>query len=285
MSRRSAGSWALSPPEPWPELEVLVPSYGREAELAVTLSGLAAQDGPGFSVVISDQSDGAPAWEHPAVAAMTRVLEAQGRPVRLEQHLPRRGLAEQRDFLLSLATAELVLFLDNDVWLEPGMLTRMTAAIRQEGCGFVGAAVQGMSFLDDVRPGEQEPFELWDGPVLPERIRRSDERFARWQLHNAANLTHIAAELGIPDGGWRLYKIAWAGGCVLYRRDALLDCGGFEFWRELPPGHAGEDVVAQLKVMERYGGAGILPSGAVHLESPTTVTDRSTEAADVVLRE
>ena len=72
---------------------------------------------------------------------------------------------------------------------------------------------------------------------------------------------------------------------MLYRRDALLDCGGFEFWRELPPGHAGEDVVAQLKVMERYGGAGILPSGAVHLESPTTVTDRSTEASDVILRE
>jgi hypothetical protein len=34
--------------------------------------------------------------------------------------------------------------------------------------------------------------------------------------------------------------------------------------------------------MERYGGAGILPSGAVHLESPTTVPDRSTDAADVV---
>ncbi len=285
MSRRSAGSWAVPPPDSGPELDVLVPSYGREAELAVTLSGLASQDGPAFSVAISDQSDGAPAWEHPAVAAMTRVLEAQGRPVRLERHLPRRGLAEQRDFLLGLATAEFVLFLDNDVWLEPGMLARMTAAIRQEDCGFIGAAVQGMSFLDDVRPGEQEPFELWDGPVVPERIRRSDERFARWQLHNAANLTHIAAELGIADGGWRLYKIAWAGGCVLYRRDALLDCGGFEFWRELPPGHAGEDVVAQLKVMERYGGAGILPSGAVHLESPTTVTDRSTEASDVVLRE
>jgi hypothetical protein len=35
--------------------------------------------------------------------------------------------------------------------------------------------------------------------------------------------------------------------------------------------------------MERYGAAGILPSGAVHLESPTTVTDRRVEAYDVVL--
>jgi hypothetical protein len=37
--------------------------------------------------------------------------------------------------------------------------------------------------------------------------------------------------------------------------------------------------------MERYGAAGILPSGAVHLESPTTVTDRRVEAYDVVLAE
>lgn len=43
--------------------------------------------------------------------------------------------------------------------------------------------------------------------------------------------------------------------------------------------------MAQWQVMERYGGAGILPSGAVHLESPTTVTDRRVEAYDVVLKE
>jgi hypothetical protein len=35
--------------------------------------------------------------------------------------------------------------------------------------------------------------------------------------------------------------------------------------------------------MEEFGGAGILPSGAVHLESPTTVTERRVEAFDVVL--
>ena len=37
--------------------------------------------------------------------------------------------------------------------------------------------------------------------------------------------------------------------------------------------------------MARYGGAGILPSGAYHLESPTTVTERDVEAWEVVLAE
>src|SRR5205823_9405493 len=45
------------------------------AELAVPLSGLAAQGEP-FGVVISDQSDGRPAWTQLAVAALVRVAGA-----------------------------------------------------------------------------------------------------------------------------------------------------------------------------------------------------------------
>jgi hypothetical protein len=37
--------------------------------------------------------------------------------------------------------------------------------------------------------------------------------------------------------------------------------------------------------MEKHGAAGILPAGAVHLESPSTVTDRRVEAFDLVLRD
>jgi len=77
--------------------------------------------------------------------------------------------------------------------------------------------------------------------------------------------------------------VAWIGGCVLYDRERLVELGGFGFWRSVPPAHAGEDVVAQLRVMERYGGAGLLPSRAYHLELPTTVTDRRAECYDYVL--
>jgi hypothetical protein len=34
--------------------------------------------------------------------------------------------------------------------------------------------------------------------------------------------------------------------------------------------------------MERYGGAGLLPSGAVHLEAPTTIAERPLDAYEVV---
>ena len=34
--------------------------------------------------------------------------------------------------------------------------------------------------------------------------------------------------------------------------------------------------------MERFGGAGILPSGAVHLEAPTTIPHREYEATQLL---
>ncbi|SDI03367.1 Glycosyltransferase like family 2 [Arthrobacter subterraneus] len=283
MSRRWSGEWGRNAPAGEPSLEVLVPSYNRAAELAVTLSGLAAQDGPDFAVILSDQSDAEPVWDEPAVAAMIRVLRVQGRAVTLERNLPRRGVAQQRQFLLERSSAPEVLFLDNDVWLEPGMIARMHAALRDAGCGLVGAAVQGLSYLDDRREHERHSLEFWEHGVHPEQVRPDRPSFERWPLHNAANLTHTAAELDLAPGDWRLYKVAWVGGCVLFNRAALVECGGFDFWDRLPPNHAGEDVTAQWRVMERFGGAGILPSGAVHLESPTTVPDRATDAAGVVL--
>ena len=282
ISRRWSGDWARKSAGPAPVVDVLVPTANRPAELAVTLAGLAAQDDPPFRITLSDQSEGSPDWAAPATAAMVRVLEAQGREVRLRRNLPRRGLAQQRDSLLQTATAPEVLFLDDDVWLEPGSLARLHRALGELECGFVGSAVQGLSFIDQVRPQERTTFELWSGPVLPEGIGRDSPAFARWPLHNAANLVHEASEYSLAPDDYLAYKVAWVGGCVLFDRQKLVTSGGFGFWRDLPVNHAGEDVVAQWRVMGMFGGAGILPSGAVHLESPTTVTDRDVEAIDLI---
>ncbi|PPH24447.1 glycosyltransferase family A protein [Rathayibacter toxicus] len=283
-SRRWSGVWGTAPTLEPPQVDVLVPTAGRRTELAVTLAGLAAQDDPRFRVIVSDQSDDAVTERDPTVLAMLRVLAAQGRAPLVRRNLPRRGLAQQRQYLLSLSSAPAVLFLDDDVWLEPGTLARMHDALDRLDCGFVGSAVQGLSHLNDVRPHEQG-YELWGERATPERIRRGTAQFERWRLHNAANLTHVAAGLELAEGEWRAYRIAWLGACVLYRRDALVASGGFDFWTQLPPEHSGEDVAAQWRVMERFGGAGLLPSGAVHLETPTTVTDRNIDAFDRLFAE
>jgi glycosyltransferase involved in cell wall biosynthesis len=263
-------------------VDILIPTKDRPAALAVTLSGLAAQTVGGFRVIVSDQSERAPVWHSGEVRGAIRILDHRGSSVDLGAHRPPRGMAEQRAHLLGRSGAPYVLFLDDDVWLEPTALERLCLAMGELRCGFVGAAVQGLSHIRDVRPHEHVAYEEWKDGVLPECVRRGEPEWDRWRLHNAANLLHIARDNGLHGLDWRAYKVAWAGGCVLYDRQKLVECGGFDFWERMPADHAGEDVAAQLRVMERYGGAGIIPSGAFHLEVPTTVADREAECYDYV---
>jgi glycosyltransferase involved in cell wall biosynthesis len=260
-----------------PLVDVLIPTCDRPAALAVTLAGLIGQTLRSFRVVVSDQSEPEPAFDAREVIAAVRVLRARGNDVALHRHLPRRGLAEQRQFLLDQVTAPHCLFIDDDVILEPDLLERMHRTIVQERCGLVGCGLIGLSYVDDVRP-EQQFVEPWEGPVEPELVMPGGPAWHRVRLHSAANLYHVGRRLDLPPGTTLRYKLAWAGGCALYETAALRDAGGFSFWRSLPPVHAGEDVLAQLRVMARRGGCGILPSGAYHQELPTTVADRQVDA-------
>jgi GT2 family glycosyltransferase len=258
-------------------LDVLVPTYRRPAALAVLLTSLMAQTWRDFRIVISDQTEDDDPLAAGEVQAIVRVLRAQGREVELHRHLPRRGMAEQRQFLLDQVTAPLCLFLDDDLILEPDLVERLVATIEEERCGFVGSGLIGLSFADDVRPHEQQ-LERWEGPVQPEQVLPGSSAWWRHRLHNAANLHHVAQRLGLRRGERRRYRVAWIGGCVLYDTAALRDAGGFGFWRDLPPEHAGEDVLAQLRVMAARGGCGILPAGAYHQELETTLPDRPVDA-------
>jgi GT2 family glycosyltransferase len=269
-------------------VDVLIPTCGRPAALAVTLTALAAQSGPSLRIVVSDQSDhvdqseSVAGSEAPEVLAVLRYLRARGVAVEVRRHLPRRGMAEQRAFLLSLARAPCCLFLDDDVILEPGLVARLHAALLAQGCGFVGSAVHGLSYLGQERPA-QEAIEFWEGPVQPELLRPGSKAWGRHHLHSAANLFHLQSRM--RAGADRLYRVAWIGGCVLFDTAKLRDCGGFDFWRDLPVEHCGEDVLAQLRVMARYGGCGLLPSGAYHMELPTTVTAREVDAPYLLCRD
>lgn len=265
---------------PDPAVDVLIPTAGRVAALAATLAGLSAQTVP-VRVVVSDRSaDGAAAGAC-EVRSVAAVMGRRGSPVELVRHPVRRGPAEHRHALLGRARAPHVLLLDDDVLLEPDAVERLHRAILRAGCGFVGFGPIGMSHRDDERPAEQV-LEVWRGPVTPELVTPDGPGWDRHRLHGAANLLHAAAALGLGPGDDVLYRVAWIGGCVMYDRRALLEAGGFGFWSELPAVHRGEDVLAQLRVMARSGGAGLLPSGAYHLEPPTTVPDRRADAPRVL---
>jgi len=268
-----------------PTLDVLIPTCDRPAALAVTLTSLCAQSrvapgGAPFRVVVSDQGD-VPVAGAGELRGVLRVLRAHGHVVELHRHLPRRGLAEHRQYLLAQCRAEHALCLDDDLLLEPWVVGQMSDALTHEGCGFVGSAVHGLSAVGDVRP-HQQGVELWHGRVEPERVEPGSPAWRRHELHNAANLWHVQSSLGLTPERTRRYKVAWVGGCVLYDVAKLRAVGGFEFWTELPREHCGEDVLAQLRVMARFGGCGLMPSGVYHLELPTTVPVRDVDAPRVL---
>lgn len=227
-------------------VDILIPTYRRPAALAVTLTSLISQTCRDFRIVISDQTEDSDSVATGEVQAVLRVLRAHGHAVETFKHLPRRGIAEQRQFLLDQAKATYSLFLDDDLILEPDVVERMLIAIQEEGCGFVGCAMIGLSFINDVRPHEQK-IEFWEGPVQPETVKSGTPQWERWRLHNAANIYHVQQSLSLTPERQRKYRVAWVAACVIYDTAKLQNVGGFSFWQELPSEHCGEDVLVQLR--------------------------------------
>lgn len=262
-------------------VDVLIPTCGRKTGLAVVLTSLLGQTFADFDVVISDQTEEAGAYlDSIEIQTLVRALRWRGHQVALHRHLPRRGMAEQRQFLLDQSRAPYVHFLDDDVLLDPPVMERMLRVLRAEGCGFVGCPATGLEHLHDIRPHQQH-IEVWDGPVRPELFSAETIPWDRHKVNNAANPLHLECRLA-RDGQVVRYKVAWVGGAnVLFDRAKLLDVGGFSWWERLPPQHAGEEAVVQFLLLRKHGGCGILPSGTYHLGLPTNVADRRRNATEL----
>lgn len=263
-------------------IDVLVPTYRRKTGLAMVLASLLGQTCRDFDVIVSDQTPEDEEYlSSPEIRTAVAALEWHGHGVTLHRHVPRRGLAEHRDFLLSCSSARYVHFLYDDVLLAPRVLERMATVLREEQCGFVGAAAVGMDFLGDERPHQQQ-IELWEGRVEPEPFAGEAIPWNRHVVNNAANPQHLERKL-VRNGETVRYKVAWVGGAnVLFDREKLLSVGGFGWWKKLPPEHAGEEVLAQLLLLRKYGGCGVLPSGTYHMGLPTTISDRSRNATELL---
>lgn len=254
-------------------VDVLVPTRDRPAALAATLACLLGQTHRPLRVVVADQGD-TDCLESAEVRAVVRTLRVRGVPVEVFRNLPRRGLAHQRQVLLDRANAPYALFLDDDILVEPDLVARLVAMLAAQGCGFVGCYPNAPSGVTSTEPIDQLPkdvvFQPWAGQVHPEAVLPDSRAWQRYRLHFAAHLHRLCERLGINKQNPMLYRIAWIGGCFLVDVGKLHVVGGFDFWTDLPAEHSGEDVVAQLRLMARFGGAGLAPSGAWHQEVPTT---------------
>ncbi len=248
-------------------VDILLPTCNRLESLIYTLSGVAAQSLQDLHVIVADQSE-QPCASSPVIQALCRIIEARGGSIAWHTRPQIHGIAEQRDFLLKQAKADYVLYLDDDVFMEPWVVAKLLEVLQEEGGAFVGAFPAGLTYRDDIRP-QQQLVEYWEGPVEPEAVDPGSPQWERAQLHRAANIYH--ASLALPTGTFRRYKVAWIASCILYERQKLLAVGGFSFWSQLPRWHSGEEVLVQNLLMRRWGGCALLPSGTYYSQVPTTV--------------
>jgi hypothetical protein len=245
-----------------PIVDVLIPATGPPASLAATLSALANQRYPSFRVMATRPPLDEAVEE---LSGLVGVLKAGGHAVRLvDAQAPGRDGGRVQT-LLDLAAAEYVLVMDDGIFLEVDLLGRLVGGLRVSGGAFLGSSVVDLRFRDEHRPDE-EVIEFWDGPVRPEEIGVDSPAWARRKIHRGANLQHLRERL--PRTRDRLYHVADIGGCVLYDTAKLRSVGGFR-----PLGDHGRHPsiplsttsATQLRLLDRYGGAGLFPSGAYRL--------------------
>ncbi len=260
-------------------ITILIPTYKRVKALAVTLTSLYYQTETDFDIVISDQSPDNIIEEDQTIQTIKRLLEIKGHSVSILKNLPARGMAQQRQFLLEQSKSKYSLFLDDDLILDNYVVRNMKRILEEKAIGFVGCAVIGLSYKNDVRPHQQD-IEFWNSDITPETIIPKSSKWERYKVHNAANIYHVEQKFNATPENPIPYKVAWVGGCVMYDTEKLREIGGFSFWKDLPEKHCGEDVLAQLRVMKKYGGCGIIPSGVYHQELETTVPDRKVNAPE-----
>lgn len=260
-------------------MHILIPTYKRVKALAVTLTSLLYQTEKNFDIVIADQSPDDVLEKDQTIQTIKRLLEIKGHGVSILKNLPARGMAQQRQFLLEQSRSKYSLFIDDDLIFEEYVVKNIKETLEKESIGFVGCAVIGLSYKNDVRPHQQH-IELWKDGILPETVVPKSAEWERYRVHNAANIFHVGENLNATPDKPIPYKVAWVGGCVMYDTEKLKEVGGFSFWKDLPEKHSGEDVLAQLRVMKKFGGCGIIPSGVYHQELETTVPDRKVNAPE-----
>lgn len=261
------------------DIHILIPTFKRVKALAVTLTSLYYQTEKSFDIVISDQSPDNVLEQDQTIQTVKRLLEIKGHSLSILKNHPSRGMAQQRQFLLEQSTSAYSLYIDDDLILDDYVVKNMKQTLAKEKIGFVGCAVIGLSYKNDVRPLQQN-IEFWKDGITPETIIPKSSEWERYKLHNAANIYHVEQKFKATPDAPIPYKVAWVGGCVMYDTEKLREVGGFSFWKDLPEKHCGEDVLAQLRVMKKYGGCGIIPSGVYHQELETTVPDRKVNAPE-----
>ncbi len=119
----------------YPSISVIVPTYGREGALRDTLKDAIALDYPDFEILVVDQT---PTHEPETEATLQRMADAgQVQWYRVDW----ASLPGARNYAVRRSRGDIVLFIDDDVRLEPGFLAAHARNYQDPSIGAVAGRV------------------------------------------------------------------------------------------------------------------------------------------------
>jgi glycosyltransferase involved in cell wall biosynthesis len=164
---------------PLATVSVIVPTSNRCDLVRTTIERLLAQDYPAerLEIVIADSSDdGTPA----VVNALGRESSVPIRLLSSDAQLP----AVKRNHALRAAEGEIVIFLDEDVWVGPDFVSAHVAAHAQ-----FAEPVAVLGHVEQSRRMPRAPFAQWYRPFAYHEIADRPGQPVSWQFHWTVNLS------------------------------------------------------------------------------------------------
>lgn len=151
----------------WPSFSVIIPTYNRSEVVERTLRCLAAQDYPADKLevlVVDNSSDDTPQM-------VQRIAADVDITVRL-LHLPERLPATKRNIGLREATGDIVMFMNDDLWLVPEAVKEHVRAHAARGgapVAVLGRTIQSPQMEQTPFVEAYEPFSYYELGVEPRR--------------------------------------------------------------------------------------------------------------------
>ncbi|MBO0727622.1 MAG: glycosyltransferase [Acidimicrobiaceae bacterium] len=176
-----------------PPVSVVINTIDRAETLRVTLHSLTQLDYPNFEVIVvcgpgRDDTD-----------AVLREFAGRVRVGRC----PNANLSESRNVGIAMAAGEHVAFIDDDAYPDPGWLNELVDKLQDEDVAAVGGPVYDFT-----------------GVIHQTRALLVD-RFGNWRTTDKDR----GRIFGYPGSPWAPYAMGTNG---IYRRDRLLEVGGFD---------------------------------------------------------
>jgi len=211
---------------------VVIATLHRPLTLERAIKCLAAQDVRPAQVIVAD-------------GAEDRKLEPIVRNLAAELSLPlryhlckQRGAAAQRNEAAQLVSEDVILFMDDDVYMEPGCLKAMMKVLTDDEKTEIGGV--GVILTNQHYTPPRKLFKLWLSFLAGERA----DSYAGRVIGPAVNILPAS----LTDG--RVVEVEWLNStCTAYRREAFL---AERFGEQFEGYSMFEDVHLSLRIGRRW---------------------------------